>query len=305
MSNPYQDFLFYLHPNGNYYLSSCPFCGDTEHHHHLSIEPYKKVFYCFRCHEKGNFNKLSEKLEVNINLLIHDISEKLSIKLDEVKEEKDIKRGMYFEIEKLPLSNKGKEYLLKRKVLSYVLDNNIDVYTTFQNNEEFIGFDFDNVRIIRSLEGKQYKTYHYNPEISQKNSVVYTKEWKNKSSDTLVLVEGIFDAFSSDILIENSNSVAMLTNTIKKLPVLDILNKDRIKYLVIGFDKDVSRKIIIKKVINNLLRLNPEIKLYNINFNSEEKDLNELFINNKQPLIEEVSLPEIYRIYNLRVENYE
>jgi hypothetical protein len=46
------------------FLIRCPFCGDGTTHNHCFVNPYKKVFHCYRCHEKGTLRKLAEKVEV-------------------------------------------------------------------------------------------------------------------------------------------------------------------------------------------------------------------------------------------------
>lgn len=294
----YKSIIDYLHTNGNYILSSCPFCGDTEHHHHLSLDINKRIFYCFKCNAGGPLTKLADYLEVNPNVLLYEIANKLNIEIS-TKKQYTVKNKNQFEIKKLSLTDKAISYLKDRKVFSYIKDTSLPAYSFIKNNTEYIGFDFENVRLTRSLLNKEYKFYFYKQNIPNKLSIIDSSKWFSDVSkiETLVIVEGLFDAISSNLLIENSFSVAMLTNTIKAAPLLDIINKYSIKYIIIGLDKDVNRERIIKKIINLVLRnLSHTVALYDVEYEIG-KDLNDLLVLDKKPIIKEIDLPKLYKAF--------
>lgn len=293
----YESFVNNLQLQGKYILTGCPFCGDTERQHHLSLNLVTQVFYCFRCHQGGSFKRLGELFNINELFLIKDIKTKFNLPPDLVREPLLASSRKHLINNRNKLTNEGKIYLQTRKVFNYITKYKLKV---FSMEPDYIGFDFKDITILRKLCTKKYKIYMND---SYSISAINSLEWLNKNTDnldTLVIVEGLFDVISSNILIPNSFAIGMLTNHIKPIPIIDSLNKTKVKKIILALDKDVDFNNQLKRIITTVLRrIEMPISLYTLVYN-KEKDLNEILIANKQIQIKEITVSDLYKIYNQR-----
>jgi len=230
----YQDnFIDYLnksglHPkvNNKNIIISCPFCelGQKKDHYHLHISKEIPIFHCFQseCEKKGTLRKLLTAIEG------HDISTKFidKVTLENFKQKRNVFTDDNVQTKVfLPQlgNNMLKELYLRKRlkfhnipfetikglifnVHEFLSINTIPINETLFRirdylHSNFIGFltENKNTVVFRNIDDSQPMRY-FKLKVQSSPFVDYYKlNGIDKSSNTIVLAEGIFDIFSEHI----------------------------------------------------------------------------------------------------------
>lgn len=255
---------------GNEYLFSCPFCGQTKKK--LSININKNVWKCWSCEKAGKtllsiFKKLGAS-QSEISQVMEALND------DRPVEKAPPKSPLVLPEEYIPLQ-KSVGSPLHRRALKYLKDRGISAYDILryrmgycesgkyrgriiipsydQNNQlnYFVGRDFTNTSHIKYM----------NPS-HDKNVVVFENliEWEYP----IVLCEGVFDAISIRL-----NAIPLLGKTINNHLFQTIVEK-KVPRVYIALDHDAAKQ----KLNMGLQFLNSNIETCIIDLS--EKDPNVL-----------------------------
>jgi hypothetical protein len=226
-------------------LYSCPFCNDFKISGSagpkLYVNEEKQVWFCFHCDRGG---KLTADIKSRLVAPVKSINYN-SRYVTDLSKSYHIKLYPYFYSEKVRKYVEGR--IPRESAYRLRLMNRTDKFVAF------IGQDFINMRDIRS---KRYFNY------GQPKATLISH---NKNIDTVVIVEGIFDA---GYVMSNYNVV--ITFGIKKPNFLDILDLSDYVNIILAYDRDFYysdkgslNKLLIeeyKRYIEN--NYNRELMLY-------------------------------------------
>jgi len=249
-----------------WYLCNCVFCG-KEQHLGVIFGDVISSFVCFRCGEKGTIFKLLKKL--NRLDIVKDfrsssvLSEVIVDKVNIVKEKREIDISMPTKF--LPLGYKRlkhHDYLEARGFNQYDIFN-VGISTIESKLKDYILFVLENeehkpigyigrttkkkqeIDKIEKQTGKKYLRYinSLNTDFSKH---IFGLNEITENTQTVILVEGIFDKFRIDYLLDlpNQEEVKCCACYGKKISDAQIywLQKKNIKRVILLYDNDAVKE---------------------------------------------------------------
>ncbi len=203
--------------------------------------------------------KETRKLEDNIiDRFKLGFSPKFSDALSKFLNEK-IKDGKYsaVEIDSLNIFNEGNYDILNNRVIFPIMDEKSNIVG-------FSGRTLDQNSNVKYLNSKESVIFHKNKVLYNFNNVIESKK------DSVLLVEGFFDVITA-YKYGIDYAVASM-GTAFGIEHINLLKKNKIKKVYLGFDSDLAGQKALYKAGNNLIKNGFEVKVISY---GEYKDLDE------------------------------
>jgi DNA primase len=229
----------YKQKKGKNYAFHCPFCN--HHKHKLEINLENGLWNCWVCHKKGfSATKLLRSTKATTaDLAICRENEQYLKKRDfDILEKKTPQLQLpdeYTTFDKLPrnfITEKAVKYLLNRNLNQYeILKYKIGFCQNGKYANSVVIPSYDSNGVLNYFVTKNLNTGRYTNHNFSKNQVIFDL-FINWNYESVVLVEGMFDAFAV-----KHNAIPLLGKLLSK-QVKEKLAKSRVKKVYVCLDGD-------------------------------------------------------------------
>lgn len=197
---------------GDNLFCDCPFCGKSKQH--FNISTLTGEFHCYRCGRGGDFSrfvKFFKGKKASVSKITEEYTSNISLAtLASIYQQEESVKELLFEWKSntLPLIHKklkcqrAQEYLLSRNIpLDFAIEHDIRVGIDGKYDNMLIIPVFFNQQVVNFVArrfhgvGRRYDGPHNDEAIMNKSHILYNFD-ATKNLESVVLVEGVFDAFA-------------------------------------------------------------------------------------------------------------